>query len=69
MVEDAAALAGAPVMLLVMVEVHVTVLAPPIPELLHWLISVMGNVDFVVVVAPLTVVTMTEAVVEVPSAL
>lgn len=69
MVEDAAALAGAPVMLLVMVEVHVTVLAPPFPELLHWLISVMGDVDVVELVTPLTVVTMTEAVVEVPSAL
>lgn len=69
MVERAAALAGAPVMMLVMVEVHVTVLAPPLPEPLHWLISVMGDVDLVELATPLTVVSMTESVVEVPSAL
>lgn len=68
-VERATALAGAPVMLLVIVEVHVTVAAPSLPERLHWLISVMGEVDVVELVTPLTVVTMTEAVVEVPSAL
>jgi hypothetical protein len=68
-VELAEALAGAPVTLLVIVVVHVTVLAPPPPDWLHWWTSVMGDVDVVVLATPLTVVTMVAAVVEVPSAL
>lgn len=69
MVDVAAALAGAPVMLLVIVEVHVTVLAPPDPVWLHWWISVTGTVDVVVLAIPLTVVTIVVAVVAVPLAL
>lgn len=68
-VELADPLAGAPVMLLVIVVVHVTVLAPPVPDWLHWWISVIGAVDVVVIATPLTVVTMVDAVVDVPSAL
>ena len=34
--------------MLVTVTVHVTVLAPPRPALLHWVITVMGVVEVVV---------------------
>jgi hypothetical protein len=56
-------------MSLVIVDVHVTVLAPPAPDWLHWWISVMGNVEVVVLATPLTVVTIVDAVAELPSAL
>ena len=69
MVDAAGLLAGAPVIWLVIVEVHVTVLAPPLPAWLHWCISVIGDVAVVVVATPSTVVTIVEAVVDVPSAL
>ena len=69
MVEMAAALAGAPVMLLVMVDVHVNVLAPPPAEPLHCSMPVIGRTEVLEISTPLTEVTITEAVVELPSAL
>ncbi len=69
MVDPAGLLAGAPVIAFVIVAVQVTVAAPPIPAWLHWCISVMGEVDVVVLVTPSTVVTIVDAVVDVPSAL
>jgi hypothetical protein len=48
MVASLAAPVGYPVRLLVTVTVHVTVLAPPSPALLHWLITHTGWVDVVV---------------------
>jgi len=68
-VESAAALAGAPLMLLVMVAVQVRVLAPPAADRLHWWISVTGDVAVVVAATPLTLVTIVDAVVDDPSAL
>ncbi len=68
-VEISAALAGAPVMLLVIVTVQVRVLAPPPADWLHWSTSVMGDVEVVSLATPLTLVTIVDAVVDVPSAL
>jgi len=69
MVESSAALAGAPVMLLVIVTVQVRVLAPPPADWLHWSTPVMGDVEVVSLATPLTLVTIVDAVVDVPSAL
>ena len=69
MVDAADLLAGASVTAFVIVAVQVTVAAPPLPARLHWCISVIGEVAVVVFATPSTVVTIVEAVVDVPSAL
>ena len=51
-VESIAEPTGYPVRLLVTVAVHVTVLAPPSPAMLHWLIEVTGVVDDVDIPGP-----------------